>query len=318
MRLVRYLLPHPTDLRVLAGKAASQKRALARSGWRTIAALWLAAALLLPVVLKQLQKLCACQGPCRWRLKKPPSLSVWKFEYHGDSRQLQLLQVPPGSMSSLWLGFFASFPSLHGTFLHIPNYMTLRNCPTSMDTEVAPSSALPLGYLELPFAATCLWTLPMTSTPALELDLNSLGSCGCWASLVAQTVKNLPAVQETWVPSVGWEDPLEQGMATHSSILAWRIPMDRGAWWAMVHGVAKSQTWLSNQVQHSRSCLNSFFQIPQETVCPLRENTKWFKMGNSLETHTKYHGRAEMGYRDEHLKVLSPKYLIITVEQTMV
>ena len=45
-----------------------------------------------------------------------------------------------------------------------------------------------------------------------------------WASLVAQTVKDLPAMQETWVRSLGWEDPLEKGMATHSSILAWRIP----------------------------------------------------------------------------------------------
>ena len=43
-------------------------------------------------------------------------------------------------------------------------------------------------------------------------------------SLVAQMVKNPPAVWETWVPSLGWEDPLEKGMATHSSILAWRIP----------------------------------------------------------------------------------------------
>ena len=41
---------------------------------------------------------------------------------------------------------------------------------------------------------------------------------------MAQTVKNLPAMQETWVQSLGWEDPLEKGMATHSSILAWRIP----------------------------------------------------------------------------------------------
>ena len=67
-----------------------------------------------------------------------------------------------------------------------------------------------------------------------------------WASMVAQTVKNPPAVQETWVRSLGWEDPLQEGMATHYSILAWRIPMDRGAWWAMVHGVSKSQTQLSN------------------------------------------------------------------------
>ena len=45
-----------------------------------------------------------------------------------------------------------------------------------------------------------------------------------WASLVAQLVKNLPAMQETRVLSLGWKDPLEKGMATHSSILAWRIP----------------------------------------------------------------------------------------------
>ena len=45
-----------------------------------------------------------------------------------------------------------------------------------------------------------------------------------WASLVAQTVKNRPAMWETWVQSLGWEDPLEKGKATHSSILAWRIP----------------------------------------------------------------------------------------------
>ena len=45
-----------------------------------------------------------------------------------------------------------------------------------------------------------------------------------WASLVAQLVKNLPAIWKTWLRSLGWEDPLEEGMATHSIILAWRIP----------------------------------------------------------------------------------------------
>ena len=64
--------------------------------------------------------------------------------------------------------------------------------------------------------------------------------------LVVQLVKNLPAMQETWVQSLGQEDPLEKGMATHSSILAWRVLMDRGAWWATVHGVTKSQTRLSD------------------------------------------------------------------------
>ena len=58
---------------------------------------------------------------------------------------------------------------------------------------------------------------------------------------MAQMVKNPLAIQETWVQSLGWEDPLEESMATYSSILAWRIPMDRGAWQAIVHGVAKSQ-----------------------------------------------------------------------------
>ena len=60
-----------------------------------------------------------------------------------------------------------------------------------------------------------------------------------WALLVVQIVKNPPAMWETWVQSPGWEDSLEKGTATHSSILAWRIP------WT-VHGVAKSRTQLSN------------------------------------------------------------------------
>ena len=57
-------------------------------------------------------------------------------------------------------------------------------------------------------------------------------------------VKNLPAMQETPVQSPDWEDPLEKGMATHSSILAWTILMDSGAWQATVHGVTQSQTQL--------------------------------------------------------------------------
>ena len=67
-----------------------------------------------------------------------------------------------------------------------------------------------------------------------------------WASLVVQTVKNPPAIQKIWIGSLGWEDPLEEGMATHSRILSWRISIDRGAWGATVHGVAKSRTRLSD------------------------------------------------------------------------
>ena len=59
-------------------------------------------------------------------------------------------------------------------------------------------------------------------------------------SLVAQLVKNPHAMRETWVRSLGWEEPPEEGMATSSGILAWRLPMDRGAWRATVHGVESS------------------------------------------------------------------------------
>ena len=85
----------------------------------------------------------------------------------------------------------------------------------------------------------------------LENPLGQRNLVGCspynfkeWASLLAQLVKNLPAMQETPVQFVGQEYPLEKGKATHSSILAWRIPIDRGAWQAPVHGGTKTR--LSN------------------------------------------------------------------------
>ena len=72
-----------------------------------------------------------------------------------------------------------------------------------------------------------------------------------WASLVAQTVKNPPAMRETWIWSLGWEDPPEKGKATHSTILAWRIP------WTTVYGVTKSCTRLSNWTEWSYSLYES-------------------------------------------------------------
>ena len=81
-------------------------------------------------------------------------------------------------------------------------------------------------------------------------QLPRIGLLSCmlcvWASLVPQIIKNTPTMRENWVQFLGWEDPLEEGMATHSSILAWRIPMDSGAWQAAVHGVSKSWTRLSD------------------------------------------------------------------------
>ena len=67
-------------------------------------------------------------------------------------------------------------------------------------------------------------------------------------------VKNPPAMQETWVQYLGWEDPLEEGMATYSSILAWRIPMDRGAWQVTVHGVTESD--MTERLRTAQAIIN--------------------------------------------------------------
>ena len=80
------------------------------------------------------------------------------------------------------------------------------------------------------------WRIPCTEEPE-SYD---------WTSLVAQMVKNLPAMGETWVRSLGWEDLLEKGKATHSSILVWRILWTEEPGRLQFHGVAKSQTQLSD------------------------------------------------------------------------
>ena len=80
-----------------------------------------------------------------------------------------------------------------------------------------------------------------------------------WSSLVTQTVKNSPALQETWIRSLGWEDPLEKGMATHPSILAWTIP------WTEEPG--KLQCMGSQRVGHVDG--SRFFQHKKK--CPPKE-----------------------------------------------
>ena len=85
---------------------------------------------------------------------------------------------------------------------------------------------------------------------------------------MAQMVRNLPAMWDTWVQPLGWEDSLQEGMATDSSILAWRIPMDRGAWWATIHGVVE----LDTTEQLSTHITSQFLNISitsKETAYPL-------------------------------------------------
>ena len=77
---------------------------------------------------------------------------------------------------------------------------------------------------------------------------------------MAQTVKSLPAMRETRVRSLCQEDPLEKGMGTHSSILAWKNPMDGGAWQSTVHGITKSRTRLNSfTFTFNKSGLNACF-----------------------------------------------------------
>ena len=93
-----------------------------------------------------------------------------------------------------------------------------------------------------------------------------------WAPLVAQMIKNLPAMRKTWVWSLGWEDPLEKGTETHSRILVCRIPMDRRTQRATVHRVAKSWTRLSNSAQHSTHRLISDKQSSRQKRVTIHKN----------------------------------------------
>ena len=98
-------------------------------------------------------------------------------------------------------------------------------CPSP--TPRAYSNSRPLSWWCHPTISSSV--VPFSSCP------QTFPASGSWTSLVAQLVKNLPAMWETWVQSLGQEDPLAKGMATHSSILAWRIP------WTEEPGVAKSR-----------------------------------------------------------------------------
>ena len=90
-----------------------------------------------------------------------------------------------------------------------------------------------------------------------------------WASLIAQSVKNLPAVQKTWVRLLGWEDPLEKEMATHSSILAWRIPWIEEPGRLQSMGSQESDTIQRLNHHHHHSCWGeaSGFLSHQEDSC---------------------------------------------------
>ena len=102
-----------------------------------------------------------------------------------------------------------------------------------------------------------------------------------WASRVAQLVKNLPAIQETWVRSLGWEDPLEKGKATHSSILAWRIPGTIYSPWGRKE-LDKTECLSSDFHFASTSCNKAVLAIK----LPKRERPNWLlnlQLGATLQ-----------------------------------
>ena len=93
-----------------------------------------------------------------------------------------------------------------------------------------------------------------------ENYLNLDFGCG-YSTLMAQTVKNMPVMQKIQVWFLGWEDTLEKEMATHNQNSCLENPMDRGGWWATVHGVEKSWTWLKQlSMRVSRVC-SSFIPV---------------------------------------------------------
>ena len=113
------------------------------------------------------------------------------------------------------------------------------------------------------------WRCPYCQK-APKCSLNDDSSKICWAlivctaSQVAQTVKNLSAMRTIWIQSLGWEDPLEKGTATHSSLLVWRIPWTEESGGLQSMGLKESNT--AEQLTLSPDCLYRFFQVEMESL----------------------------------------------------
>ena len=137
------------------------------------------------------------------------------------------------------------------TYIHIGGSV-IKNLPTNAgDTGLIPEwGRSPGGGNDNPLQYSCLespmdrraWQATVHRVTKSQTRLSNFG-----ASLVAQLVKNLPAVQETWVCFLGWEDPLEKETATHSSILAWKISWTEGCspWGCKESGMTEQLTLMS-------------------------------------------------------------------------
>ena len=182
---------------------------------------------------------------------------MWRFDpclYSGRNHVFKFTNISLMSHSYLFFIFFFFFlrwilqiyslnnVQLCSTVYHYNQYVVYSR--SSAVTHLTAESLCPFtNVFPFPHLSSSSWHHDSTFC---DSDSFFFQRFHVWASLVAQMVKNLPVLRETWVRFLGWEDCLEEGMAPDSSILAWRIPMDRGIWWATVHGVAKSQIRLSD------------------------------------------------------------------------
>ena len=146
---------------------------------------------------------------------------------------------------------FASQPDIHSSSLMLAHSYQIKSIVCLTELYVTTT------YVGLPWQLSWYRIHLQCRRPWFNSWVGKIPLQYSWASLVAHIVKNLPAMQETWVRSLSWKDPLEEGMATHSNILTWRITMDRGAWQVTVHGVAESQPRLSHYAQHSTTYISS-------------------------------------------------------------
>ena len=164
---------------------------------------------------------------------------LWLSEYSklSQNSQLQNAFTFLYLKSSIFCNSFGCNPWINvSLFIDFIYLIQMFYCRTNNVFDLRVLFQLPLGVL------SNAWdSLNSRTHLAPRVWLEELYS---GASLVAHMVKNLPEMQETWVCFMGWEDPLEEGIATHSTILTWRIPCTKEQ--AIVHGVAKSRTRLSN------------------------------------------------------------------------
>ena len=153
-------------------------------------------------------------------------LRLWRYT------ESQNWQSPGGAFLVIqWLRLLASDAG-------VPAWSLVRN----LKSQMLDGSAKRKNKYWKKIDSYCIWSLIINNVNQLEFSANI-----CGVSLLAQLVKNPPAMQEMQLWSLGLEDPLEEGMATHTSILSWRIPIDRAAWWDTVHGVVRARSDLATK-----------------------------------------------------------------------